>query len=92
MTNNNALRPEDILADGEDRTIINGQLVRKGTIAAFLANITVLENQNSTEQQKQEALMMLKELAPAVNIIGLHQHVVFKNARVEQILMDAELS
>jgi hypothetical protein len=90
MSNNNSVRPEDVLPDGVDTTAINGKMVRKGTIAAFLANADILENQHATEQQRREALNMMKELAPAVIAIGLHKHVIFKNSQVEQILVAAE--
>lgn len=87
---NNLLRPEDILPNGVDNTTINGKTIRKGTIAAFLANIDCLENANASGQQRQEAINIMKELAPAVVSIGLHKHVVFKNNQVEQILVAAE--
>jgi hypothetical protein len=90
MTNHHSIRPEDILPDGVDSTAINGKIVRKGSIAAFLANVEVLENLNSTQQQKQNALTMLVELAPAVVAIGLHKHVEFKNPQIEQILVNAD--
>jgi hypothetical protein len=88
---NNLVRPEDILPDGVDSTFINGKMVRKGTIAAFLANVDLLEKENATEQQRREAINIMKELATAVISIGLHKHVVFKNNQVEQILVDAEI-
>jgi hypothetical protein len=88
--NNNPIRPEDILPDGVDSASINGRIVRKGSIAAFLANADILENGNSTAQQKQNAINMLIELAPAVIAIGLHKHVEFKNSQIEQILVKAE--
>ncbi|VVC75428.1 hypothetical protein AQUSIP_07180 [Aquicella siphonis] len=92
MSNMNPVLPEDVLPDGVDTTAINGKIVRKGTIAAFLANADILENPAATQQQKQQAINTMQELAPAVITIGLHKHVVFRNAQVEQILVDAELS
>lgn len=90
MLHHNSVRPEDVLPDGVDSVSIHGKTVRKGTIAAFLANADILENPNSTEKQKQEAIKTMKELAPGVIAVGLHQHVVFKNREIEQILTDAE--
>ncbi|MCE0722995.1 MULTISPECIES: hypothetical protein [Legionella] len=90
MPHHNSIRPEDVLPDGVDSTSINGKIVRKGTIAAFLANVAIFETQDSTEKQKQDAMKAMKELAPGVIAIGLHQHVVFKNREIEQILIDAE--
>lgn len=91
MSNYDSVKPEDILPDGIDSTSINGQMVRKGTIAAFLANIDILENLNTSEKQKQLAINTMKELAPAVIAIGLYKHVTFKNTQAEQILADALL-
>lgn len=87
---NHSVRPEDILPDGIDSTAFNGKVIRKGTIAAFLANSDILENAGSTSEQKQAAIDTMNELAPAIIIIGLHKHVVFKNPLIEQILVDAE--
>lgn len=86
MSNNKSVKPEDVLPDGVDTTAINGKIVRKGTIAAFLANTDIIENQHTTEIQKQEALNTIRELAPAVVATGLHKHVIFKNAHIEKIL------
>lgn len=87
--NHHSIRPEDILAGGVESTTIRGTQIRKGTVAAFLANVDILENPSCTEQQKQEAVAMLYELAPAVIAVGLHHHVVFKNSQVEQILRES---
>lgn len=84
-----SVQPEDILPDGVDSTVIDGQSVRKGTIAAFLANTKIFEDPNTDVAQQQEAFFALKKLAPGVIAIGLHQHVVFKNPQIEQILIDA---
>lgn len=84
-----AIRPEDILADGIDKTIINGTVIRKGTVAAFLANIDIFESVNTNDQQKQDALQMLHELAPSIIAVGLQKHVVFKNPIIQQTLLDA---
>jgi len=87
-----AVLPKDILADGEDSTTMNGRQVRKGTVAAFLANILILEKANSSEEEKNMALNTMKELAPDIIAIGLQQHVVFKNKQVQQILLEADNS
>lgn len=89
MSKANSVRPEDIIPDGADNVSINGTIVRKGTVAAFLANISILENPHSSEQQKQEAINMMGELAPSVIATGLSQHVTFKNILAESILIDA---
>lgn len=84
------IKPEDILADGVDTTMMNGMEVRKGTIAAFLANIEMLEAETTSNLQKEEAKNALQQLAPQVLAVGLHRHVSFKNAMVEAILQEAQ--
>lgn len=89
MNNNKrGVRPEDILADGMDTTIIGGKQVRKGTVAAFIANIEILENTASSDEAKQNALAMLKTLAKDVVAVGLHRHVEFKNEAVRKLLAE----
>lgn len=89
MNNTKSVRPEDILPDGVDSTTIQGKVVRKGTVAAFLANVVILEDPNSSPAEKANAKSMLQELAPDVVTIGLHQHVTFKNPEAENILLVA---
>ncbi|MFN7709905.1 MAG: hypothetical protein ACK5O7_02955 [Holosporales bacterium] len=84
--NANAVKPDDILADTENFTELNGLKVRKGSIAAFLKNIDLFEDPNSNEAQKTAALQMIKELAPAIIAAGLHRHAIFKNKVIEDIL------
>ena len=83
-----SVKPEDVLPDGVDMANIGGKQVRKGTIAAFLANVDIFENIHANEEQKQEALAAMKELAPGVIAIGLHRHVKFKNPQIEKILQE----
>jgi hypothetical protein len=82
----NAIRPEDILSDTQNIADFNGLSVRKGSIAAFLKNIDLLENANASQQEKIAALDMINELAQAVIAAGLHKHANFKNKAVQEIL------
>jgi hypothetical protein len=84
--NTQAIKPDDILADNENFVALNGVEIRKGSIAAFLKNIDLIENINTPDAQKNAALAMLKELAPAMIELGLHKHTTFKNKIVEEIL------
>ncbi|ARG99850.1 hypothetical protein [Legionella micdadei] len=89
---NKAVLPEDIIADGADHTVINGTKVRKGSVAAFIANIEILQNPNSSTEDKDNALQAMKELAPAIVTVGLHHHVTFKNKQAEAIIQQAAKS
>ncbi|WP_019217276.1 hypothetical protein [Legionella tunisiensis] len=83
------IQASDIIPDGADFAQMNGVQVRKGSVAAFLANINLLENAQ-TAKEKEEALHALQELAPTIITIGLHNHVIFKNKQVEEILLRAK--
>lgn len=79
-------KPEDILSNEENTKILNGVSIRKGTIAAFLQNISMIEQPECSEEQKQVALSIIRELAPAVIATGLYKHAVFKNPIIQEIL------
>jgi len=85
-------RPEDILPDGEDKAQMQGRTVRKGSIAAVVANANVLESNETTQEQKQEALDIIKELAPTLVAVGLHDHVVWTNPEIEKIIRLTSIS
>lgn len=89
MSDYKKITPEDIVADGLDTAIINGKTVRKGSIAAFLANLEIFENPKSSKLQKQTSFEMMQSLADTVITVGLHNHVIFKNPEVEKLLVDA---
>lgn len=89
---NKAIHPEDIIADGIDHTLINGKQIRKGSVAAFIANIALLENSNSSADDRANALQAMKELAPVIVTIGLHHHVNFKNKQAEELIQQAAKS
>lgn len=84
--NEKRITPETILADDTDHVQVNDLIIRKGTIAAFISNIRVLENTDSTQSMIKQADEMLLELAPAIIALELDQHITFKNARAEEII------
>ena len=86
---NKGVLPEDIIADGADYTLINGTTVRKGSVGAFIANIDILQNPDSSPGAKQKAIEAMQQLAPVLVGAGLHRHVNFKNKLVEEIMQQA---
>jgi hypothetical protein len=84
-----AKKPEDMIADSENYLRHNGKAVRKGTMAAIIANIELLESGQANQAEKAKALKILKELAPAVNASGLTKHFHCHNIKV-QAIFDSE--
>lgn len=89
MSKSQSMRPEDILPEGIDTVESRGVTVRKGTVAAYIANISVVENDSSTTEEKEKALAVMKELAPSIIAMGLHDAVTFKNIQAEKILNES---
>ncbi len=77
--------PADILADTQNQKSINGVTIRKGTMAAFLKNLALLESGDLNHSQKREVLIYIKSLVPALKALNLHQYVTFKNMQIEKI-------
>jgi len=85
-SNNKPINPEDILSEQQNTTVLNGILVRKGSIAAFLKNLDLLDNPSITSEQKSAVISVIKELMPAVIAAGLAKHVVFKNPLIQSLV------
>ena len=81
------VRPEDVLPDGEDFVDISGVRVRKGSIAAAMRNMELLER--GSEEEKRRALSAIEDLAPGLAVLGLHRHFQCRNPQVEAILAEA---
>ena len=79
--------PEDVLPDQEDFKTIRGVRVRKGTIAAAMRNMDVLDD--GADEEKEAALAMIQELAPGLVVLGVHRHFICRNPAVEAILAKA---
>jgi hypothetical protein len=82
-----AVLPEDVLSDSKNiAEFSNGVKGRKGSVAAFIKNIEVLENKAAPESEKQKAIEIMKELASVLVSLNLLKHVQFKNPQVQEIL------
>lgn len=81
------IRPEDILPDGHDFKIISGIKVRKGTIAAAMKNVELMESGNTKEAEAAKAALI--DLAPALVVLGVHKHFICRNSTLEAILTAA---
>ena len=80
------IKPSDILPDNVNSIMINGVEVRKGSVAAVVANIQQLESANATEESKQAAIDAIKSLVPSLRAQGLLNHVTFNNPVVQALM------
>jgi hypothetical protein len=71
MTMADIVRPEDVLSDAVNTVTVNGIDVRKGTVAAFVANVKLLESLPPANPDRQPIEAQLRALAPALNAMGV---------------------
>lgn len=81
-----SIRPEDALPDNESFIVVRGVRVRKGTIFAAMENMKVL--QTGTEAEKATAMEVIRELAPGLVALGVHDQFQCRNPEVEKLLSD----
>jgi len=63
------IRPEDVLPG--DHAELHGITVRKGSVAAFVANAKLLDVLPRGSDERAQTLAHLRALAPAVAAVGL---------------------
>ncbi|MFM0738767.1 hypothetical protein PQQ51_16115 [Paraburkholderia xenovorans] len=76
------MRAEQILPDHVDQTDFNGVTIRKGTVAAFLANARIWIDAASNEAAREEAAADIVEALPALRAIGLFDVLDIRDARL----------
>ncbi|MDT8915514.1 hypothetical protein [Amycolatopsis sp. PS_44_ISF1] len=83
------IRPEDVLPDGVDRTTIGGREVRKGAVAAFVANVRQLDQAEPGSTDRQQIVEQLKELVPTLRAVGVLDVFQPRSAAVAEIIATA---
>ena len=65
------MRAEDILPDDINHGRFDGVVIRKGTVAAFLANAKTLSRADATPADRTAAQRDIAESLPALRALGL---------------------
>lgn len=65
------MRAEQLLPDSVDRAELRGVMIRKGTVAAFLANARVWRDPEAKAGARAEAETDMTEALPALRALGL---------------------
>lgn len=81
-----SFKPEDILPDEVNEIAIQNIPVRKGTVAAALANANIITSTHTDEEEKVEARNAIKKLTPALVALELHKHLAWKNPEIQKII------
>lgn len=64
-------RPEDVLPDDQDRAVIGGVDIRKGTIAAFLRNARRWRDPATPEAERERLAQEMRDAVPALRALDL---------------------
>jgi hypothetical protein len=64
------MRPEDVLPDTANYADFDGLTIRKGTVAAFLANAQVWLDPQSDAAKRAKAEELMLEAVPALQKLG----------------------
>ena len=83
-------KPEDLLPDDKNHFEKNGSTIRKGTIAAALANASIVESTTATAEEKQAALDAIKVLTPQLIAFELTKFMQWKNPQIQSIFNEPE--
>jgi hypothetical protein len=85
-----AMRPEDMLEDGQDTRIVNGIEIRKGTLGAFIVNARRVDTYPVGSTGRAEILDQLRALAPAVRALGLLEVFEPRGEVLRQVFAELE--
>jgi hypothetical protein len=82
------MRPEDVLPD-QDSFITQGeQQLRKGSVAAFMANIRILQN-DMAKADHTTAKQHLLELMPTMKALGFFELFEIRDEKIRKLIAKA---
>ncbi|MEU0494035.1 hypothetical protein [Mycobacterium sp. NPDC006124] len=90
MADTTPVRAGDVLADGVDATTFDGLEVRKGSVAAFVANARKLARLEPGHADRDALEDELSSLAPALRAVGLLEVFTPRSAAIAAILTPGE--
>jgi hypothetical protein len=82
----NPVTPEDVLPDGVEGGDFNGTYVRKGTVAAFIANAKMLDDLQRGSAEYEAVAGHIRSMKPALEAAGLFDVFEIRNPAVAEIL------
>jgi hypothetical protein len=80
-----AVTPQDVLPDHVESTTLGGWEVRKGSVAAFVANAKALEGLPAGPA-RDDTVAALRDLAPALEAVGVFDVFALRSDAVRAAL------
>jgi hypothetical protein len=84
------MKPEDIIPDDQNTVDASGLTVRKGSVAAFVANALVFSDPNSSPTQRQEAKADMIALVPALAAVKLFEVFSVRDPEIAALVENAQ--
>jgi len=78
------MRAEQMLPDHVDQVDVNGTTIRKGTVAAFLANARVFTERDASKEARTRAEADIIAALPALRAIGLFDVLEIRDAALRK--------
>ena len=80
------MKAEDILPDHINTTTINGLPIRKGTVAAFVANAKTYLQPDSSPSERAEAKTAALAALPALQALGIFDVFVIADPGLRELV------
>lgn len=80
------MKAEDLLPDHLNQADINGVVVRKGTVGAFLANARVWSHRRSSAQGRADAERDIVDALPALRALGIFEVLEIRDAALRSMV------
>ena len=80
------MRADQILPDGVDHGQFGGVTIRKGTVAAFLANARTWTNADAGADERARAQARIAEDLPALRALGLFEVLEIRDDRLRALV------
>jgi len=74
------MKAEDLLPDHVNQADINGVVVLKGTVGAFLANARIWTDRSSSAQGREDAERDIVDALPALRALGIFEVLEIRDA------------
>ena len=80
------MRADQVLPDDVDHGQFNGLTIRKGTVAAFLANARTWTRADSGADEREQARAQIAEDLPALRALGLFEVLEIRDERLRALV------
>jgi hypothetical protein len=84
------MKPEDVIPDNQNTVEAQGLTVRKGSVAAFVANVLIICDPTSSPTERQEAQAHMIALVPALSAVGVFEVFSIRDPDIAALVEDAQ--